>query len=68
MKYYIGLDAHNSTSTFAVVDENGQCVLRETVKTSEQIRTPVIPFFWLVALEEKKEQAQSPDGASATRE
>lgn len=36
MKYYIGLDAHSSTSTFAVVDENGQCVLRETVKTAEQ--------------------------------
>jgi len=36
MKYYIGLDAHSTTSTFAVVDENGQCVLRETVKTSEQ--------------------------------
>jgi transposase len=36
MRYYIGLDAHSTTSTFAVVDENGQCVLRETVKTSEQ--------------------------------
>ena len=36
MKYYIGLDAHSTTSTFAVVDENGQCVLRETVKTSEK--------------------------------
>jgi transposase len=36
MKYYIGLDAHSTTSTFAVVDENGQCILRETVKTSEQ--------------------------------
>ena len=36
MKYYIGLDAHSTTSTFAVVDEQGQCVLRETVKTSEQ--------------------------------
>ena len=32
----IGLDAHSATSTFAVVDENGQCVLPETVKTSEQ--------------------------------
>jgi hypothetical protein len=36
MKYYIGLDAHSTTSTFAVVDEQGQCVLRETVKTSGQ--------------------------------
>lgn len=36
MKYYIGLDAHSTTSTFAVVDENGQCFLRETVETSEQ--------------------------------
>lgn len=36
MKYYIGLDAHSTTSTFAVVDEQGQCILRETVKTSEQ--------------------------------
>jgi transposase len=42
MKYYIGLDAHSSTSTFAVVDENGQCVLRETVKTAEQTLTHVI--------------------------
>lgn len=42
MKYYIGLDAHSSTSTFAVVDESGQCVLRETVKTSEQSLVRVI--------------------------
>lgn len=42
MKYYIGLDAHSSTSTFAVVDENGQCILRETVKTSEQSLVAVI--------------------------
>ena len=42
MKYYIGLDAHSTTSTFAVVDENGQCVLRETVKTAEQTLTYVI--------------------------
>ena len=42
MKYYIGLDAHSTTGTFAVVDENGQCVLRETVKTSEQSLVPVI--------------------------
>jgi hypothetical protein len=30
------MDAHSTTSTFAVVDENDQCVLRDTVKTSEQ--------------------------------
>ena len=42
MKYYIGLDAHSTTSTFAVVDENGQCILRETVKTSEQSLVHVI--------------------------
>lgn len=42
MKYYIGLDAHSTTSTFAVVDETGQCVLRETVKTSEQSLVHVI--------------------------
>lgn len=42
MRYYIGLDAHSTTSTFAVVDENGQCVLRETVKTSEQSLVHVI--------------------------
>ncbi len=42
MKYYIGLDAHSTTSTFAVIDENGQCVLRETVKTSEQSLVHVI--------------------------
>jgi transposase len=42
MKYYIGLDAHSTTSTFAVVDESGQCVLRETVKTSEKSLVHVI--------------------------
>ena len=42
MKYYIGLDAHSTTSTFAVVDENGQCVLRETVKTAEKSLVHVI--------------------------
>jgi len=36
MNYFIGLDAHSATSTFAVVDSNGQCILRETVSTSEQ--------------------------------
>lgn len=42
MKYYIGLDAHSTTSTFAVVDENGQCVLRDTVKTAEKSLVHVI--------------------------
>ena len=42
MKYYIGLDAHSTTSTFAVVDSDGQCVLRETVNTSEQSLVHVI--------------------------
>lgn len=36
MKYFIGLDAHSTTSTFAVVDPDGQCVLRKTVDTSEK--------------------------------
>lgn len=42
MKYYIGLDAHAKTSTFAVVDEKGQCVLRETVETAENKLAAVI--------------------------
>ena len=40
MDYFIGLDAHSTTSTFAVVDGKGKCVLRDTVKTTEQK-----PFF-----------------------
>lgn len=36
MKYFIGLDAHSSTSTFAVLDQDGRCVLRDTVDTSEK--------------------------------
>src|SRR3989344_7401866 len=35
MKYYIGLDAHKSTSTAVVVKENGEQVLRETFPTTE---------------------------------
>lgn len=42
MKYYIGLDAHSKTSTFAVVDSRGQCVLRETVDTTEKALSYVI--------------------------
>lgn len=42
MKYYIGLDAHCKTSTFAVVDEKGRCILRETVETSENKLAAVI--------------------------
>lgn len=36
MKYYIGLDAHSATCTFAVVDKNGDCKLRKTVDTTEK--------------------------------
>ena len=36
MKYFIGLDAHSSTSTFAVLNETGDCILRKTVDTSEK--------------------------------
>ena len=42
MKYYIGLDAHSKTSTFAVVDSRGQCVLRETVDTTEKALSYVL--------------------------
>lgn len=42
MKYFIGLDAHSTTSTFAVVDHEGQCRLRKTVNTSEQSLLGVI--------------------------
>ena len=36
MKYYIGLDAHSTTSTFAVVNQSGECILRKTVDTTEK--------------------------------
>lgn len=36
MKYFIGLDAHSSTSTFAVLNQDGECILRKTVDTSEK--------------------------------
>lgn len=36
MKYFIGLDAHSKTSTFAVVNQSGECILRKTVDTTEQ--------------------------------
>lgn len=42
MKYFIGLDAHSTTSTFAVVDESGKCVHRSTVKTTEKTLSYVI--------------------------
>ena len=42
MKYYIGLDAHSATSTFAVVDQSGNCILRETVNTAENKLLSVI--------------------------
>jgi transposase len=42
MQYYIGLDAHSTTSTFAVVDKDGQCVLRSTVNTTEKALSYII--------------------------
>jgi transposase len=42
VKYFIGLDAHSSTSTFAIVDEQGNCTHRSTVKTSESTLVSVI--------------------------
>ena len=42
MDYFIGLDAHCATSTFAVVEQSGRCVLRSTVKTSEQALEAII--------------------------
>lgn len=36
MKYYIGLDAHSTTSTAVVVKEDGEQVLRETFDTTEK--------------------------------
>ena len=36
MKYFIGLDAHSSTCTFAVLNESAECILRKTLNTSEQ--------------------------------
>ena len=41
MKYYIGLDAHKSTSTAVVVRENGDIVLRETFPTTEGVTSHV---------------------------
>jgi transposase len=35
VKYYIGLDAHSKTSTFVVLDSNGQVVSSSTVGTTE---------------------------------
>ena len=42
LKYFIGLDAHSTTSTFAVVDETGKCIHRSTVNTSEKNLSYVI--------------------------
>ncbi len=36
MNYFIGLDIHSKSSTFAVVDQEGQCVLRREVPTTEK--------------------------------
>jgi predicted NBD/HSP70 family sugar kinase len=35
MKYYIGLDAHASSTTGVVVDKEGKVTLRETFSTTE---------------------------------
>ena len=35
MKYYIGLDAHSSTSTAGVVNEAGEMLRRQTFPTTE---------------------------------
>jgi len=42
MKYFIGLDAHSTTSTFAVLDKERQFRLRKTVDTSEKNLLSVI--------------------------
>lgn len=42
MKYFIGLDVHSKSSTFAVVDQEGQCVLRKEVPTTEKSLESVI--------------------------
>ena len=36
MKYFIGLDVHSKSSTFAVVNQEGHCVLRKEVPTTEK--------------------------------
>lgn len=36
MKHYIGLDAHSTTCTFAVVDSEGKLLARQKVKTTEK--------------------------------
>jgi hypothetical protein len=36
MKYFIGLDVHSKSSTFAVVNQEGNCVLRKEVPTIEK--------------------------------
>lgn len=42
MKYFIGLDAHSTTSTFAVVNQSGECILRKEVDTTEKNLTWVL--------------------------
>ncbi len=36
MNYFIGLDSHSSTSTFAVVDQEEPYILKKSVDTSEK--------------------------------
>jgi predicted NBD/HSP70 family sugar kinase len=42
MNYFIGLDIHSKSSTFAVVDQSGTCVLRKEVTTSESALKSVV--------------------------
>jgi hypothetical protein len=42
MKYFIGLEVHSKSSTFAVVDQEGHCVLRKEVPTTEKSLESVI--------------------------
>jgi transposase len=42
MKYFIGLDVHSKSSTFAVINQEGQCVLRKEVPTTEKSLESVI--------------------------
>ena len=45
MKYYIGLDAHSTTCTFAVVDSKGKLIARQKTNTSEKNLVSFIQGF-----------------------
>jgi len=51
MTYYIGLDAHASTSTVVVIKETGKVVCRQTFPTSER---NLIRFLKQLGLGKKK--------------